>query len=91
MLYIVAYDIPDDRRRYRIAQTLLDFGKRVQHSVFECILDEKLVEEMQKRLSEIISIKEDSVRIYSLCGECKDKIFILGQGEMTIDEDVYIL
>jgi CRISPR-associated protein Cas2 len=32
--YLIAYDIPDDRRRSRIADILLSYGRRVQESVF---------------------------------------------------------
>ena len=38
---LVCYDIPDDRRRTKVMQTLLDFGRRVQYSVFECDLKAK--------------------------------------------------
>ena len=38
-LIVVSYDIPDDRRRLRLANTLKDFGIRVQYSVFECRLE----------------------------------------------------
>ncbi|HJT59212.1 MAG TPA: CRISPR-associated endonuclease Cas2, partial [Ktedonobacteraceae bacterium] len=36
--YVIAYDIPDDRRRTRIHKTLLGFGKWTQYSLFECFL-----------------------------------------------------
>jgi len=32
MLILVTYDVPDDRRRTRLAHTLKDFGERVQYS-----------------------------------------------------------
>jgi CRISPR-associated endonuclease Cas2 len=41
MLFIVAYDIPDDGTRSLIADELQNWGHRVQYSVFECDLDEK--------------------------------------------------
>ena len=43
MFYIVSYDMPDDKKRLKMANTLLDFGTRVQYSVFECIMDDKLI------------------------------------------------
>lgn len=43
MFYLVSYDIPETRRRTKLAKILEDFGDRVQYSVFECILDEKLL------------------------------------------------
>src|SRR5262245_31991344 len=35
MFYLIAYDIPNDQRRTKVAKTLEDFGDRVQYSVFE--------------------------------------------------------
>ena len=43
-LYAVAYDIPDDTRRVKLANLLKSYGERVQLSVFECYLDERLLE-----------------------------------------------
>ncbi len=90
MFYIVSYDISDDGKRNRVAKTLLDFGTRVQYSVFECIMDDKLLEKMIKRLKKIVS-EEDRVRIYTLCAKCDKVIRVLGSGEITKDADVFIL
>jgi CRISPR-associated protein Cas2 len=90
LFYIVSYDIPDDKRRIKVAKILLDFGERVQYSVFECIMDDKLVEKMTSRLSKIITA-EDSVRIYALCAKCEKAIIVIGSGEITKDENVFIL
>ena len=91
MLYVVSYDIPDDKRRQQIANALLDFGDRVQYSVFEAILSGELGEKMVASLTAIVCDEEDSVRIYRLCGECKKAIKILGRGEISEDKEVYIL
>lgn len=92
MLYLVSYDIPDDGRRTKLAKALKDFGGRVQYSVFECLLDNReLFDRMRARIVKIINEKEDSVRVYSLCAGCEKVIAIIGLGEVTKDEDVYIL
>jgi CRISPR-associated protein Cas2 len=90
MFYIVSYDIPDDKKRDRVAKTLLDFGTRAQYSVFECILDNKLLEKMTAKLSKMIS-DEDSVRIYALCAKCSSVVKVLGSGKITKDQNVFIL
>jgi CRISPR-associated protein Cas2 len=90
MFYIVSYDIPNDRKRNKVAKTLLNFGDRVQYSVFECILDEKQLEKMTSKLGTIIS-DEDSVRIYALCAKCQGIVKVLGKGSVTKDENVFIL
>ncbi|OQX07114.1 MAG: CRISPR-associated endonuclease Cas2 [Desulfobulbaceae bacterium A2] len=40
-LHLVAYDIEDDRERLRTGKLLEGFGRRVQKSVFECLLDRR--------------------------------------------------
>jgi CRISPR-associated protein Cas2 len=91
MLYIVSYDISDDKRRLQVAKTLLDFGTRVQYSVFECIMEESSRREMMDRLIRIIVDEEDKIRVYSLCARCESSITVLGSGEVTKDAEVYIL
>lgn len=91
MFYLVSYDIPDDKRRTKLAKTLKDFGDRVQYSVFECILDNRLLESMKKKITGLIDESEDSVRIYDLCAGCEKNIVIIGQGVVSKEEDVYIL
>ena len=48
--YVICYDLTDDRRRDRLAKTLLDYGKRIQHSVFVAHLDDELLERMMARV-----------------------------------------
>jgi len=91
MRYLVSYDIPDDQRRNRLAKTLLDFGDRVQYSVFECLLDAPLYQKMVERVGRVIEEKADSVRIYAICAGCEKNIQILGQGEVSREEDIYIV
>ncbi len=51
MFCIVSYDLPDDGRRLKLSKILLDFGDRVQYSVFECILkDKKMLDKMKNRI-----------------------------------------
>lgn len=91
MLYLVSYDIPDDRRRTKLAKAMMDFGDRVQYSVFECLLDHELLRKMEDRIVRIINEKEDSVRVYPLCADCEKTIVIFGQGVVCKEERVYIL
>jgi len=91
MFYLVSYDIPDTKRRTKLAKTLEDFGDRVQYSVFECILDGDLLDKMMDRIHKIISAEADSVRVYALCAKCEGIIKVIGQGKVTKNEDVYIV
>lgn len=91
MLVIVSYDIRDDKRRSKVAHALQNFGRRVQLSVFECLLEEAQVERLRKALGRIIDEEEDSVRFYRLCATCEAKVEVVGQGARTEDPDVYIV
>jgi len=78
MLFVFAYDSPDDRRRARIAQVLEDVADRVQHSVFEGWLSETQMEETWRRLAQIVDTQEDDVRVYRLCSCCLARAKVLG-------------
>ncbi len=71
MLVLVTYDIRTDsregRRRLRqVAKACLDFGQRVQYSVFECELDPAQWTALRARLRDLIDPKADSLRFYML-------------------------
>lgn len=77
MNILITYDVSTEtaagRRRLRkVALACLDFGQRVQKSVFECSVSEMQYEEVIRRLLEIIEEKEDSLRVYRLI-EPKEK------------------
>lgn len=88
--YVVSYDVPDDRRRLRIAKALLGFGERVQRSVFECLLDDDQMHALRRRLDKIIDVKEDSVRFYNLGAVTSADVEVQGLGEPTEVPAVYI-
>jgi len=50
MYLTISYDIANDRRRSRVAHLLEDHGKRVQYSVFDCILNERELQRLRKKL-----------------------------------------
>jgi CRISPR-associated protein Cas2 len=79
MFVVISYDIADDRRRLKVAQTLLDFGgERVQRSVFECYITERNYERLQRGLRRHLDIEEDSVRFYVLCEHCRAQVNLWG-------------
>ena len=71
MLMLVTYDVntgdPAGRRRLRrVARACLDWGQRVQYSVFECELDPAQWVALRARLLKEIDLATDSFRFYSL-------------------------
>ncbi len=71
--FIVSYDIPNDRRRAKIAKILEDFGERVQYSVFECWLRLPEYQRLQQRLKRVYVAAEDDIRFFNLCAACQPR------------------
>jgi CRISPR-associated protein Cas2 len=78
MLYVVAYDIPNDKRRTKVHKALCGFGEWTQFSLFECFLDTKELVRLRARLNELLKPNEDSVRIYPLCAGCRAGVETIG-------------
>jgi CRISPR-associated protein Cas2 len=91
MRIVVAYDIVDNRRRNKIAKTMLDYGFRVQKSVFECLIDDRKYLSMKEKIEKLIDPTEDSVRYYFLCARCENSTEVSGSGPIHDDEDVIIV
>ena len=79
MIYLIAYDVDDDKRRLKISSLLEEYGIRVQESVFECNLNGNLYDEL---IEKITALTEDgtNIRIYPICKECYLKA--VGFGEL---------
>ncbi len=60
-----------------MAKVLLDYGNRVQFSVFEVKLTEKILE-IKERTSQLIERKKDNISYYIICKGCEDKKSVLG-------------
>lgn len=88
--YVIAYDIPDDRRRTKVHNTLCGFGKWTQYSLFECYLTQKELITLQGKLEKILRSEEDSVRFYSLCETCLGKVVTIGS-EKPSEQDVFVV
>ena len=83
MLVLITYDVsvvtPEGRRRLRhIAKTCLDYGMRVQNSVFECEVEPAQMVQLKNQLSEIYNPKEDSLRFYYLGKKGRHKVEHIG-------------
>ncbi|MBX6330093.1 MAG: CRISPR-associated endonuclease Cas2 [Pseudolabrys sp.] len=65
-LYIVTYDISDDRRWRRVFRLMKGYGRWLQLSVFQCRLTARRRVEMARRLEELIHNGEDHVLILDL-------------------------
>lgn len=71
MMVLVSYDISTqaagyERRLRRLGKACLDFGQRVQYSVFEIEVDPAQWTLLKQRLCDIIDPVYDSLRFYYL-------------------------
>lgn len=71
MMVLVTYDVSTTtaegkRRLNRVAKACLDYGQRVQNSVFECQIDPEQWAKLRLRLLELYDPAEDSLRFYFL-------------------------
>lgn len=74
MIYLVSYDIVNDKKRARLHKMLKNYGIRNQFSVFECDLDEKKYVELMYKINKIKMEIGDSIMIYPICSSCQTKI-----------------
>lgn len=59
-MYVVSYDISSNRLRNKVAEVLLEYGRRMQYSVFECDISEDKFGELYKRLRKLTLDARDS-------------------------------
>ena len=79
MLMLVTYDVRTEdtagrRRLRRVARACLDFGQRVQNSVFECEVDPAQWVELRARLLAEIDPAADSLRFYRLGADGRRRV-----------------
>lgn len=79
MLVLITYDVKTDsaggsRRLRRLSKACLDYGQRVQYSVFECEVNPAQWTELRARLLSIYDEEVDSLRFYHLGANYKRRI-----------------
>ena len=83
MQLLVTYDVSTNteggaRRLRRVAKICLDYGQRVQYSVFECEVNPARYVELKRRLSEAADLDHDSLRFYNLGAQWDRRVEHLG-------------
>jgi CRISPR-associated protein Cas2 len=96
MLVVVSYDVSTEkvegrRRLRRVAKECLNFGQRVQKSVFECVVDPDKWTEARHRLLEIYHPEEDSLRFYFLGAKWRGRVEHHGSKKIPDPEGVLIV
>ncbi|MCY4002255.1 MAG: CRISPR-associated endonuclease Cas2 [Rhodospirillales bacterium] len=91
MLVLVTYDVRTDspggaRRLRRIARACLDYGQRVQYSVFECEVDPAQWISLRGRLINEMDRRQDSLRFYRLGANWRRRVEHVG-AKPSVDYD----
>lgn len=86
MLVLITYDVNTQtaagRARLRkVAKQCVNYGQRVQNSVFECVMDAAKTREVKEKLARIIDKETDSLRFYYLGNNYKNKVEHIGVKE----------
>lgn len=96
MLVVITYDVNTEnaagRKRLRqISKQCVNYGQRVQNSVFECLLDAAQCKLLQAKLCAIMDEKRDSLRFYYLGNNYQTKIDHFGIKETYEPEGVLMV
>ncbi len=64
--YIVCYDIADQKRLRQVFKVCRNYGNHLQFSVFECDLNSSEKIELERKLGEVMNLKEDQALFIAL-------------------------
>lgn len=83
MMVLITYDVSTEdnagkTRLRKVAKECVNYGQRVQNSVFECLLDASQALLLKKHLLELIDLEKDSLRFYYIGNNYRDKIEYYG-------------
>lgn len=79
MLTVITYDVNTEdaqgrKRLRRVAKHCVNYGQRVQNSVFECVADAATMAKVKAELLELIDAEKDSLRFYRLGSNYETKV-----------------
>lgn len=96
MMVVITYDVNTEtsagqKRLRKVAKECVNYGQRVQNSVFECVVDEAQFREIKHKLEKIIDKSVDSLRFYKLGKNYQSRIEHIGAKETVDIEGTLIL
>lgn len=83
MMVLITYDVNTENatgktRLRKVAKQCVNYGQRVQNSVFECNLDAAKCRQVKAILEDLIDKEKDSLRFYYLGNNYKNKVEHIG-------------
>lgn len=96
MMVLITYDVStvteDGKKRLRkVAKQCVNYGQRVQNSVFECLLEPAQFAQLRRTLEATIDKKEDSIRYYLLGKNWRIRVEHVGAKETFDPEETIIV
>ena len=96
MLVLITYDVSTQdkagkTRLRKVAKECVNYGQRVQNSVFECILDASQVLMLKDKLLSLIDEETDSLRFYYLGNNWEKRVEHIGAKKTYNPEGVIII
>lgn len=82
-MVLITYDVSTidkegQKRLRKVAKKCVDYGQRVQNSVFECLIDPAQFVKLKSELENIIDTNQDSLRYYLLGSNWKRRVEHVG-------------
>lgn len=95
MLLLITYDVSTEtsggkKRLRQVAKQCMNYGIRVQNSVFECIVDPAQARELKFKLQKLVDPKSDSLRFYDLGSNYQNRVEHYGAKPTLTVEDTLI-
>lgn len=91
LFVVVAYDIAKTKSRNKVADLLSQYGKRMNLSVFECMLSASQLKKLKTDVHKYLNPKKDQVIYYTLCMDCFSKIIYDPQEREESEEVVTVV
>lgn len=95
-MVLITYDVNTEdasgkKRLRKIAKQCVNYGQRVQNSVFECLVDPAQCKKLQHELLKLMDAEKDSLRFYYLGNQYQTKIEHFGANATYAPEEVLIV
>lgn len=90
-LWLVCYDVSDDKRRRKLVRLIEQRCQRVQFSVFECPVDGGTLGLLLERWLRVLKLEEDSLRAYPLDARAREQTRVYGSPPPYEPPDYLIL
>ncbi|MCI5972727.1 MAG: CRISPR-associated endonuclease Cas2 [Anaerococcus sp.] len=97
MMVLITYDVNTKsqsgiKRLRKVAKQCVNYGQRVQNSVFECSLTPAQLVNLKTKLLEIIDQDHDSIRFYNLGKNWQNRVETIGKDDSyDPDKDLLII